>query len=419
MELYPIYVFTFIALYVQVYLLIVLFEEWETIFASSKEQQLTYFPKVVIAVPCWNEGKTVENTLVSLLALEYPKDKLKIWAVDDGSKDNTFTILKNCKEKYDKFDQLVICKKENGGKHTVLNFVLAENKDCEIFGCLDADSYVYPDTLKNMLLPFENEIVMAATPMMIVRKPKNILQAIQSVEYNFGLLLKRIFSAINGIHVTPGPFSLFRREVFQKIGDYKPAHQTEDMEITFRMQKNFMKIVSATDAYVETSTPDTVYKLYRQRLRWTQGFMQNSIDYKNMIFRPRYGNVAMLTIPLGWVGILMILYMSVYFIYIIINKIITLYNTWQVLKFDMIFHQYNFVDIFIRLYFRTDFLYFLAIPVFISGMIFMFMGHSLSLKNNRKLHYILYYLFLWEFLIPWWFAKAFYNTITKRAGSWR
>ncbi len=420
MEVYPIYLFTFIALYVQVYLLIVLFEEWDTIFASTKEKNLTYYPEVVIAVPCWNESKTVEKTILSLLAINYPKYKFKIWAVDDGSKDNTFEILKNCKEKYDKFDQLIVLQKENGGKHTVLNFVLEKNPDCEIFGCLDADSFVFPDALKNMLIPFEeNKEVMAVTPMMVVRKPENILQAIQSVEYNFGLLLKRIFSAINGIHVTPGPFSLFRRVVFEKIGGYKPAHNTEDMEITFRMQKNFMKIVSATDAYVETSTPDTFYKLYKQRLRWTQGFMQNSLDYKDMILRPKYGNVAMLTIPLGWVGVVMVLYIALFTIYTFVKKIIHLYQTWQVLKLDMIFHHYDLIDMFMKIYFRTDFLYFLVVPVLVSGIIFMLMGHHLSLKENRKLHYILYYMFLWEFIVPWWFARALYNTLTKRAGEWR
>lgn len=145
MEQIPLYIFIFTALYAQVFLLLVLFDEWETIFSSTKEKVLSYFPDVVIAVPCWNEAKTVEKTILSLLNTDYPKDKLKIWAVDDGSKDNTFAILENCKKDFDKFDQLIVRKKENGGKHTVLNYVL-ENSKSEIFGCLDADSYVFPDT---------------------------------------------------------------------------------------------------------------------------------------------------------------------------------------------------------------------------------------------------------------------------------
>lgn len=422
MEQIPLYIFIFIALYSQVFLFLVLFEEWDTIFASYKEKSLKDYPSVVIAVPCWNEAGTVEKTIVSLLSLDYPKDKLKIWAVDDGSKDNTFEILKNCKEKYDLHNQLVVMQKENGGKHTVLNYVLA-NSESEIFGCLDADSYVFPDTLKNMLFNFENEQVMAATPMLIVRKPINLLQAIQSVEYNFGLLLKRIFGAINGIHVTPGPFSLFRKSIFAKIGDYRPAHNTEDMEITFRMQKNHMKIVSAVDAYVETSTPATVYKLYRQRLRWTQGFMQNSIDYRDMIFKPQYGTVALFTIPLGWIGIGMVLYMFFFYIYELFVNLQMWFIHFQALGFDVTNFNFNltsFIQNFInQIYFSSNAIVLLSIPLIAASLYFIIIGHSLSRPESRRFRYIIYFLLFWGFLIPLWFLRAAFNTILQKRGSWR
>lgn len=420
MEQIPLYIFIFIALYSQVFLFLVLFEEWDTIFASTKEKDLQYFPTVIIAVPCWNESKTVEKTLHSLLELDYPKDKLQIWAVDDGSKDNTFEILKICKEKYDTDNQLIIKQKENGGKHTVLNYVL-ENTKSEIFGCLDADSYVFPDTLKNMLINFEDKEVMAATPMLIVRKPATLLQAIQSVEYNFGILLKRIFGAINGIHVTPGPFSLFRKEVFTKLGGYRPAHNTEDMEITFRMQKNHMKIISAVDSYVETSTPPTLYKLYKQRLRWTQGFMQNSIDYRGMIFKPKYGSVALFTIPLGWIGILMVIYMFFFYLY---HLVINIYN-W-IIHFEVVGLTFSAPDLklffhsfFSELYYSTNTIVLLSIPLIISSIVFIVVGHNLSRPESRRWRYILYFIFLWSFIIPFWLIRALFNTITKRSSSWR
>jgi cellulose synthase/poly-beta-1,6-N-acetylglucosamine synthase-like glycosyltransferase len=273
---------------------------------------------------------------------------------------------------------------------------------------------------------------MAATPMLIVRKPTNLLQTIQTVEYNFGLLLKRIFGAIGGIHVTPGPFSLFRSEVFEKIGNYRKAHNTEDMELTFRMQKNHMKIVSSLDSYVETSTPNTVYKLYKQRLRWTQGFMQNSIDYKDMLLRPRYGSVALLTIPLGWIGITMVLYMALYWLYSFVKFIISKFATYQAIGWDIFnFNTFTYANLnmnFIVEYFSNLFnniflqispVSLIAIPILVSGLVFIIMGHNMSLMNSRRLRYIFYFIFLWEFLIPFWFGKALYNTITNRKNQWR
>ena len=61
-----------------------------------------------MAVPCWNEQNTVEKTLNSLLELDYPKDKLTIIAVDDGSTDNTWEALK----KFEKYPNIKILKKE-------------------------------------------------------------------------------------------------------------------------------------------------------------------------------------------------------------------------------------------------------------------------------------------------------------------
>lgn len=415
----PIYIFAFVALYAQVYLIIVIFEKWDTIFADVSKRKLSHYPNVVIAVPCWNESKTLRKTIESLLNLDYPKDKLKIWVVDDGSKDNTWEEVQKAKAELDTYNQLTIKTKENGGKHTVLNFVLEHNPNCDIFGCLDADSYVFPDTLHNMLLPFEEKKVMAVTPMLIVRKPKNILQAIQSVEYNFGLFLKRVFAAINGIHVTPGPFSLMRREVFAKIGNYSPAHQTEDMEIAFRMHKNHMRIESALGAYVETSTPDTVYKLYRQRLRWSQGFMGNSIDYKEMFLNPKYGSIAMITIPLGWFGIMMVVYLAFYWITQLFTSLSKILSNWQALGLDMFTFTFSWSTLLNNIYLETGPLNLIVLPLVISGFIFILTGHSMSKLESRRFRYIIYYLLLWWMLVPFWFTRALYNTLTNTTVAWR
>jgi len=42
------------------------------------------------------------------------------------------------------------------------------------------------------------------------------------------------------------------------------AHNTEDMEIAYRMQKYHYKIEQCNDAYVYTNTPSTIMKLYKQ-----------------------------------------------------------------------------------------------------------------------------------------------------------
>src|SRR4051812_19889074 len=82
----------FISLYFEVFLLVSFLERQ---FAKvSVKNALITFPTAAIVVPCFNEEKGIAATLQSLLALEYPDEKLEILVVDDGSTDATLTIAR-------------------------------------------------------------------------------------------------------------------------------------------------------------------------------------------------------------------------------------------------------------------------------------------------------------------------------------
>ena len=108
--------------------------------------------------------------------------------------------------------------KENGGKHTALNFAIL-NTTSDLIGCLDADSFVDPQALQEIIPYFDNNTVMAVTPSVQIHKPDNVLQKLQATEYMIGAFTRKVFSRINGLYVTPGPFSIYRKDIFDKIGD--------------------------------------------------------------------------------------------------------------------------------------------------------------------------------------------------------
>lgn len=118
-------------------------------------------------VPCFNEERTVEATVNSLLSLDYPKEKLSLVLIDDGSTDSTWATLK----KFEHHPQIQIFSKENGGKHSALNFAL-EKIDADLVGCLDADSFVDADALKKIIPYFDDSEVMAVTPSIKVHDQK-------------------------------------------------------------------------------------------------------------------------------------------------------------------------------------------------------------------------------------------------------
>ncbi len=403
------YVFLFVTLYFQVFLLITFFEERDKLAVKPVNGKLPYYPSATIIVPCWNEEKTVSKTIHSLLRLNYPKNKLKIFIVDDGSTDNTWNVI----QKFANNPQVTLVKKENGGKHTAVNLAILQT-DSELIGCLDADSYVEMNALLEIANAFNSDReTMSVTPIILVHEAKTIFQKMQRTEYHISSFIRRMLSPIDAIQVTPGPFSFFRREVFEKIGLYKKAHNTEDMEFALRMQSHHMRIRNAHMAFVYTSAPDTLRKLYRQRLRWAYGGMKNTLDYRFMIFRRKYGILGILTLPLSFFGVFIFLYNFGFMFYHAIKNAIN--NIIEISITGISFAVPNF-DLF---FFNTGFMTILAYVFLGLGLVIIWNGVRLAEGRFRPTMGIFYFLVLYGIVAPFWFTRAVINLVFSRNTSWR
>jgi cellulose synthase/poly-beta-1,6-N-acetylglucosamine synthase-like glycosyltransferase len=367
------------------------------------------YPTVAVIIPCWNEEATIHGTIDSVLALKYPKDKLQIIAVDDGSTDNTWNEML----KYKDNPRVKIFHKENGGKHTAVNYGI-ENTDTDFVTCLDADSFVHEDALQNIIAMFEEDSkIMAVAPSIVIFKPKTFFQHIQKFDYIMGAYVKKMLSYLGAIHVTPGPFSVFRREVFQKIGNFRKAHNTEDMEIAFRMQENYMKIANCHTARVYTVAPDTLKKLYKQRVRWIYGFIQNILDYRRLIFKKSYGNFSLFTIPAGIVSISATVYI---FFTIIYNSLV-----WLIKEITNLIHG-GFGGVSVM--FRPEWFYInintvLFATIFLYGIIIFGIVMGSRMVKEKINIYVVAYMLTYSVIAPFWLMKSIWSSIISRKPSWR
>jgi len=88
---YLVYPFIFAAIYFEAFLLVTFLNKPEKVASSYAFSGI--YPKVAMIVPCYNEESTIKGTVDSLLALDYPKDKLQIILVNDGSTDGTRAVM--------------------------------------------------------------------------------------------------------------------------------------------------------------------------------------------------------------------------------------------------------------------------------------------------------------------------------------
>ncbi|MFA7252265.1 MAG: glycosyltransferase family 2 protein [Candidatus Paceibacterota bacterium] len=403
--------FLFISLFFEIFLLLTFLENKEEM-RSKKSNTLTRLPTATIVVPCYNEEESVFGTIESLLNLDYPKDKLNIMVVDDGSTDNTWSLI----QKYKDHPQVELIKKENGGKHTALNLAIAKSKS-DIIGCLDADSFVDQDALKNIVAYFSNPETMAVTPAIKIFQPNNILRKVQKVEYDWGIFLRKMLSFLDALYVTPGPFSFFRKKVFQNLGPYRNAHNTEDMEMAMRLQTHGYKIKNAHDAFVYTIAPDKFSKLYTQRIRWTYGFLKNTIDYKHLFFNKTQGNLGFFVLPVMIISTLSTLWLAGSFLLAIGIKIKEWFGHWQALNFNSLFKTFNLN--FDWFYIDTGLVTMVAIPTFIIGLTMVLLGRKISEGKFKLRAELVYFLILYPFIAPVWLAKSVYNVLVSKNTNWR
>ena len=403
------YVFLFLTLYLEIFFLITFFEERLKLAVKSTTDKLSYYPSVTIIVPCWNEEKTVSKTDHSILKLKYPKDRLEIFVVDDGSTDNTWKVV----QEFANNPQVKLFKKENGGKHTAVNFGIEKSKS-ELIGCLDADSFVEKDALHEIATAFnEDPKMMAGIPTIIIHEPKTILQKMQKTEYHNIAFFKRMLSPLDAIHITPGPFSFFRREVFEKIGLFKKAHNTEDMELALRMQSNHMRIRNVHTARVYTTAPESLHKLYRQRLRWAYGGMKNTLDYRFMLFRREYGILGMITLPLSLFAVVIFLYNFSFVAFHAIQAVVEKATEISTVGFLFAIPTAS------PFFFNTEFMAILSYIFLGLGLVIMWNGVKLAEGRFRPSMGILYFIALYGIVAPIWFTRAIVNVLFSRATSWR
>jgi peptidoglycan-N-acetylglucosamine deacetylase len=400
------YTLLFLSLYFEVFLLVSFIESLRGK-VTKRVRTIAHFPHVAIIVPCFNEMRTIASTMNSLLALDYPRKKMEIIVVDDGSIDDTLAIART----YEHDARVRVFHKENGGKHSAMNFALART-NAEFIGCLDADSIVERNALREIVPVFHNQKIAAVTPGIHVREPKTILQHMQNVEYQLSLFNRFIFAALGSVFITPGPFSFFRTSVIRNLGAWRYAHSTEDMEMAMRIQSAGHLIANAPRAIVHTSTPPTIRGLFRQRVRWTYGWLRNMIDYRRILGNHHYGDLGLIILPAAIISIITGIY---FFIRILWYGTMAAYDTYTRTQILGI-HPTLSYDLF---YLNTSVMMFLVVVSISLILTLICIGSMIGTGRRTPPYSTPLFLLFYSFLTPLWLIAAVARATFKTGVQWR
>ena len=398
------YIFLFLSLFFEVFLLMSFLERRGSL--GPQASLPAELPSVAIVVPCFNESKTVGATIQSLLALQYPEELLEVIVVDDGSRDETYAVAKQFES-----NRVKVFRKENGGKHSAMNFALAHTA-AALIGCLDADSTVASSALLAIIPAFNNPKVAAVTPGILTKKPENMLQHMQEAEYRLGVFVRFTLAALGSAYITPGPFSIFRTAVVRELGGWKHGHSTEDLEMALHIQDKGYIIANAPRAIVYTGTPRSLTALFRQRVRWSYGFLRNGVEYRHMFANSSYGNLGIIVLPMALASIGITLYFAAHLLLAAISGIAHEITMLRV-------EGFSFHPSFSFFYINTSALWFIIIISIAIVIALISVGSFIGTGNRRPPIGTVLFVLFYSLVAPFWLGTAVVRAVFKTGVHWR
>jgi len=243
-----------------------------------------YEPSVTIVIPMFNEGPAIQETLRTLLAQEYPADKLSITVMDDCSTDDSYELAQEVARASGGRIR-VIRNQTNMGKRRSINRAVRETS-AEIIISVDSDVVVEPQAVRQLVRRFTSDRIAAVGGRVDVRnKHDNWLTRMQTVKYHYGYhFMKNLEWAFQRVMCLSGCLTAYRRSVLIEL-EPKLEHREvcgvpikygEDRFLTRQIIKAGYLTTMTLDAVCRTTVPNHLGQYFAQQLRWRRS---NIVDY--------------------------------------------------------------------------------------------------------------------------------------------
>ena len=234
----------------------------------SRFPVLMEVPSISVLIPAHNEAPYIREAVQAVMASQYPD--LDVLLIDDMSSEETPSLIEDLCREYPNVRGLFLGK--HTGKAGGLNRAFLASRG-EIIVTIDADCIIDQQTLYWIAWNFNNSPrAGAVTGNPHVRNRTTLLAQIQAAEYTSVIgLIKRAQRVLGKLLTVSGVIAAFRREALIDVGLWSQDMITEDIDITWKLEKRFWDVRYETNAVGWILVPETFKGLWKQRLRWAQG----------------------------------------------------------------------------------------------------------------------------------------------------
>ncbi|MEY9843343.1 glycosyltransferase [Streptacidiphilus sp. MAP5-3] len=243
---------------------------------------------VTAVMPIYNEDPAMfEQGLRSILAQSRLPNEVHV--IDDASADDGgLRTARRLAREFEARDVVfkVSAQPENKGKREALARGFLDAPYTDFFLCVDSDTVLTRDTVRELIVPLSDDRIMASTGMVLaLNHDRNIFTRLQDLRYGNSFLFERAaYSQLKSVLCCCGALSVYRGDLVRKyLPDFlnqqflgKPAVFGDDRRMTnYALIEG--QVVFQESAVGYTAVPERLPHFLRQQVRWNKSFFRESL----------------------------------------------------------------------------------------------------------------------------------------------
>lgn len=241
-------------------------------------------PPLTLIVACYNEADFLEEKIKNTLALNYPKDRLTIFFVTDGTTDNSADII-------NKYDGIQLHHKDGrSGKVAAVNRVM-EFVETPIVAFCDANTYLNEDAMFNLVRHYKDAKVgaIAGEKKIMQNEKDHAAGSGEGAYWKYESQLKKWDSELYTVVGAAGELFSVRTELYEHV----PGNIIiEDFYLSMSIVKDGYRVVYEPDAYATETSSASVEEEEKRKVRIAAGGIQSIVKLSALLNFFKYGVVT-------------------------------------------------------------------------------------------------------------------------------
>lgn len=245
------------------------------------DQTDNHLPEITVLIAAYNEENYIEEKIVNTLQLDYPKNKLSVFVVTDGSTDSTPELVK-------KFHAVKLFHEpaRKGKIHAVNRVMKAVDTTIVIFS--DANTILNKQALRNIVRHYQDPTVggVAGEKRIFKKAEDNASGAGEGIYWKYESFLKRKDAEVYSIVGAAGELFSVRTKLYQE-----PAENIiiEDFFLSMKIAASGYRFMYEPEAYAMETASANVEEEWKRKVRICAGGFQAMVKLAYVMNPFKYG----------------------------------------------------------------------------------------------------------------------------------